>query len=212
MDKNVRWSQKIEANVKMIKLLLEKEGYHVKYDGSNLVIAYNQSCNKKDLEQFKRQILPFIKHPEKRKEAVELINGYFVRDCYKRIVSIISRNPDIDHRSIAKKINRKKCHRKLKALVDAGLITKKGKIGESFKYKVTAAGLVLPDTAEKEKPQKGEVIAVGPGKILENGQRAEMSVKVGDKVVFRKYSPDEIKIDDQEYYVIRDEDIIAIIE
>mgnify|MGYP000604332157 CR=1 FL=1 len=67
---------------------------------------------------------------------------------------------------------------------------------------VTAAGLVLPDTAEKEKPQKGEVIAVGPGKILENGQRAEMSVKVGDKVVFRKYSPDEIKIDDQEYYVI----------
>ncbi len=77
---------------------------------------------------------------------------------------------------------------------------------------VTAAGLVLPDTAEKEKPQKGEVIAVGPGKILENGQRAEMSVKVGDKVVFRKYSPDEIKIDDQEYYVIRDEDIIAIIE
>ncbi|MDD4607370.1 MAG: co-chaperone GroES [Patescibacteria group bacterium] len=77
---------------------------------------------------------------------------------------------------------------------------------------VTKAGLVLPDTAEKEKPEKGEVLAVGPGKILTTGQRAEMSVKVGDQIVFKKYSPDEIKIDDQEVYVIRDEDIIAIIK
>jgi len=77
---------------------------------------------------------------------------------------------------------------------------------------ITKAGLVLPDTAEKERPEKGEVIAVGPGKLLENGQRAKMSVKVGDKVVFKKYSPDEIKVGNEEVYVIREEDIIAVIE
>lgn len=77
---------------------------------------------------------------------------------------------------------------------------------------VTKAGIVLPDTAEKEKPEKGEVIAVGPGKLLDNGQRAPMSVKVGDKVVFKKYASDEVKIDDTEYFVISEEDIIAIIE
>lgn len=75
----------------------------------------------------------------------------------------------------------------------------------------TRAGIVLPQTAE-EKPEKGEVIAVGPGKILENGQRASMSVKVGDKVIFKKYSPDEIKIDKEEYLIISEDDILAIIE
>lgn len=75
----------------------------------------------------------------------------------------------------------------------------------------TKAGIVLPDTAEKEKPEKGEVLAVGPGKLLENGERAEMSVKVGDKVVFKKYSPDEIKIGQEEYLVIDEGDIIGII-
>lgn len=77
---------------------------------------------------------------------------------------------------------------------------------------VTKAGLVLPDTAEKERPEKGEVVAVGPGRFLENGQRVEMEVKKGDRVVFKKYSPDEIKIDGEEMYVIKEEDIIAIIE
>lgn len=77
---------------------------------------------------------------------------------------------------------------------------------------VTKAGIVLPETAEKEKPEKGKVLAIGPGKLLENGQRAEMSVKVGDKVIFKKYAPDEIKVDDQEYLVISDDDIIAILE
>ncbi|MFN3301623.1 MAG: co-chaperone GroES [Patescibacteria group bacterium] len=76
----------------------------------------------------------------------------------------------------------------------------------------TRAGIVLPDTAEKEKPEKGEVVAVGPGKLLENGQRAPMSVKVGDKVIFKKYSPDEIKIDKEEFLVIEESDIIGIIE
>ncbi len=76
----------------------------------------------------------------------------------------------------------------------------------------TPSGLVLPETAEKERPEKGEVIAAGPGKLQDNGQRSPMSVKIGDQVVFKKYSPDEIKINGQEFYVIREDDIIAIIE
>lgn len=77
---------------------------------------------------------------------------------------------------------------------------------------ITKAGIVLPDTVDKEKPEKGEVIAVGPGRILENGQRSSMSVQVGQKVLFKKYSPDEIKVDGEEYLVISDTDIIAILE
>ena len=77
---------------------------------------------------------------------------------------------------------------------------------------VTKAGIVLPDTVDKEKPEKGEVIAVGDGKLLENGQRAPMSIKVGDIVMFKKYSPDEIKIDEEEYLVISEGDILAILE
>jgi len=77
---------------------------------------------------------------------------------------------------------------------------------------VTKAGIVLPDTAEKEKPEKGEVIAVGPGKILDNGHRSPLSVKTGDKVLFKKYSPDEVKVDDEELLVVSEEDIIAVIE
>lgn len=76
----------------------------------------------------------------------------------------------------------------------------------------TKFGIVLPETAEKEKSEKGEIIAIGPGKLLENGQRAAMSVKVGDVVLFKKYSPDEIKIDKEEYLVIDETDIIGIIE
>lgn len=76
----------------------------------------------------------------------------------------------------------------------------------------TKAGIVLPDTADKEKPEKGEVVAVGPGKLLDSGERAQMSVKVGDKVIFKKYSPDEIKVDDEEYLVLQESDVLAIIE
>ena len=75
----------------------------------------------------------------------------------------------------------------------------------------TPGGIFLPQTS-KEKPEKGEVIAVGPGKLLENGKRAGLSVKVGDKVVFKKYGPDEIKIEDKEYLIISEEDILAILE
>jgi len=75
----------------------------------------------------------------------------------------------------------------------------------------TKSGIVLPDTVDKEKPEKGVVEAIGPGKLLDNGQRAGMSVKVGDKVMFKKYSPDEIKIEEEEYLVIEEGDILAII-
>lgn len=77
---------------------------------------------------------------------------------------------------------------------------------------VTKSGIVLPDTVEKERPEKGEVVAVGEGRLLNDGQRAPMSVKAGDVVMFKKYSPDEVKIDGEEYLVISEDDIIAIIE
>jgi chaperonin GroES len=77
---------------------------------------------------------------------------------------------------------------------------------------ITKSGIVLPDTIDKEKPEKGEVVAVGEGKILDNGQRSLMSVKVGDKVMFKKYSPDEIKVDGVEYLIISESDILGILE
>jgi chaperonin GroES len=77
---------------------------------------------------------------------------------------------------------------------------------------VTKSGIVLPDTAEKEKPEQGEIIAIGPGKLLENGQRAPMSVAVGDTVVFKKYGPDEVEVDDEEYLILAEEDILATIK
>ena len=75
----------------------------------------------------------------------------------------------------------------------------------------TKGGIILPETVEKEKPEKGEVIAIGPGKLLENGSRAAMSVKVGDKVVFKKYSPDEIKVDGQELLLLEESDLLAVL-
>lgn len=77
---------------------------------------------------------------------------------------------------------------------------------------VTKSGIVLPDTVDKEKPEKGEIIAIGPGKLLDDGKRAPMSVKVGDKILFKKYSPDEFKLDDEEILVVSESDIIAVIE
>jgi chaperonin GroES len=75
----------------------------------------------------------------------------------------------------------------------------------------TAGGIVLPDTA-KEKPQRGKVIATGPGKLLESGKRGEMSVKKGDEVFYGKYSGTEIKIDGEEYVILKETDVLAIIE
>lgn len=79
------------------------------------------------------------------------------------------------------------------------------------KDEVTKSGIVLPDTVDKERPEKGEVVAVGPGKMTAEGKRIEMSVREGDKILFKKYSPDEIKIEGQEVLVISEGDIIAIL-
>ena len=78
--------------------------------------------------------------------------------------------------------------------------------------KTTKSGIVLPDTAEKEKPIKGKVIAVGEGKLNEKGERNLMSVKVGDVVLFKKYGPDEIEIEGKKYLVGEENDILAIIQ
>ncbi|MGQ9575315.1 MAG: co-chaperone GroES [Thermoguttaceae bacterium] len=72
----------------------------------------------------------------------------------------------------------------------------------------TAGGIVLPDTA-KEKPQRGTVLAVGPGKLLDNGQRAELSVAVGDEVIYGKYAGTDIEIDGREVKILRESDVLA---
>lgn len=75
----------------------------------------------------------------------------------------------------------------------------------------TAGGIILPDTA-KEKPQEGKVIAVGTGRILENGQKVELEVKVGDRVIFSKYGGTEVKHKGKEYLILRESDVHAIVE
>jgi chaperonin GroES len=75
----------------------------------------------------------------------------------------------------------------------------------------TAGGLYIPDTA-KEKPQKGEVVAVGPGRVTDDGKLQPISVKVGDVVLFDKYSGSKVTMDDVEYLIIREEDILGIVE
>lgn len=75
----------------------------------------------------------------------------------------------------------------------------------------TKSGIIIPETANQEKPEQGKVLAVGQGKLLKNGQRSQMDVEVGDIVIFSKYSPSEIKIDGKEYLVVSDEDVLAIV-
>ena len=74
----------------------------------------------------------------------------------------------------------------------------------------TASGIILPDTA-KEKPQEGEVVAVGPGKISDSGNTIKMTVKVGDKVLYGKYSGTEVTVGNQEYLIMKENDIFAIL-
>ena len=80
------------------------------------------------------------------------------------------------------------------------------------KEEKTASGIFLPDTAAKEKPQTGKVIAVGTGKVTENGTRIVPEVKVGEEVVFAKYSGTEVKLDGKEYLILSERDILAVIE
>jgi chaperonin GroES len=94
---------------------------------------------------------------------------------------------------------------KVKPLNDRVLVLR---IGEEEK---TTGGIIIPDTA-KEKPQEGKVIAVGPGKVNDEGKKITLDVKAGDKVLFGKYSGNEIRIDGVEHLIMREDDILAIIE
>ena len=76
---------------------------------------------------------------------------------------------------------------------------------------VIKGGIIIPDTA-KEKPTEGEVVAVGSGKMQDDGKRSPMDVKAGDRILFGKYSGTEIKIDDQDYTIMREEEILAVLE
>jgi len=77
--------------------------------------------------------------------------------------------------------------------------------------KKTKSGIIIPETIDKEKPEQGKVIAVGEGKY-ENGELVAPRVKVGDTIIFSKYSPDEIKVEGEEYYILKEENILAIIK
>ncbi|MFP7299933.1 co-chaperone GroES [Neobacillus niacini] len=74
----------------------------------------------------------------------------------------------------------------------------------------TASGIVLPDSA-KEKPQEGKVVAVGTGRVLENGERVALEVSVGDRIIFSKYSGTEVKFEGTEYLILRENDILAVV-
>jgi len=76
----------------------------------------------------------------------------------------------------------------------------------------TKSGILLPETAEKEKPEQGRVVTVGPGRKTEEGKIIPLEVKPGQKVLFTKYGPNEIKVDDKEYLIAKEEDILAILE
>ena len=76
---------------------------------------------------------------------------------------------------------------------------------------VRRGGIIIPDTA-KEKPQEGKVVAVGDGKILEDGKRVPLDVKVGDRVLFGKYSGSEVKIEDEDYLILKEEEILGVLE
>lgn len=95
---------------------------------------------------------------------------------------------------------------KIKPLADYILI-------ESIKEEEkTKTGILLPETAEKERPEQGKVIACGPGKKDKTGKFIPLEVKKGDKVLFTKYGPNEIKVEDKEYLIAKEEDILAILE
>jgi len=93
----------------------------------------------------------------------------------------------------------------LKPMGDRVVVKPKGR------EETTRGGIVLPDTAS-EKPQQGDVLSVGPGRLLDNGKRAELDVKVGDTILFAKYSGTEFKLDDEDLLILNERDVLAVIE
>jgi len=83
---------------------------------------------------------------------------------------------------------------------------------EPLEEETTASGIIIPDTASKEKPQKGKVIAVGPGRTGDDNERIPMEVKEGDTVLFTKYAPSEVKVDGKDLLVLNESDVLAILK
>lgn len=83
---------------------------------------------------------------------------------------------------------------------------------EPLREEKKKGGIILPDTVEKERSEKGKVVAVGPGKRDENGKRMPLEIKKGDVVLFTKYSPNEVKVDGKEYLIVKEDDVLAIID
>jgi len=77
---------------------------------------------------------------------------------------------------------------------------------------VTKGGILIPETVREDRPMRGTVVAVGPGKMNDKGERIAITIKVGLVVVFKKYAPDEVKVDDKEYFFIKEDDILAIVD
>ncbi|MCI0542478.1 co-chaperone GroES [bacterium] len=78
--------------------------------------------------------------------------------------------------------------------------------------KKTKSGIIIPETVDKEKPEQGKVVAVGAGRVTDEGKTIPVRVKAGDTVLFSKYGPDEIKVDGVEYYILREESVLAVIK
>ncbi|HEX9804402.1 MAG TPA: co-chaperone GroES [Candidatus Dojkabacteria bacterium] len=83
---------------------------------------------------------------------------------------------------------------------------------EPQEEQTTASGIVLPDTVDKEKPQRGKIIALGTGRVTEDGKKIAFNVKVGDIVIFKKYSPDEVEVDGKEYLIMEENDVLAVVK
>ena len=98
---------------------------------------------------------------------------------------------------------------KIKPLGDRILIES---LSEEERTKKTKYGIVIPETAEKEKPQEGKVVAVGHGRLLEDGTIKSLEVKSGDKVLYGKYSGTEVKVDGEEYLILKEEDVLAVVK
>ncbi len=118
----------------------------------------------------------------------------FLRDGISNLVS--------KHQKDMKKIN-------IKPLADRVLVEA---LPEHERGKETKSGIFIPETVDKERAEQGIVVAVGQGKTTDEGKIIPMSVKVGDKVIFAKYGPDEIKLDGKEYFILNESNILAVIE
>lgn len=103
-----------------------------------------------------------------------------------------------DTKNTKKKINIEPLHDRVLVSID-------------MKDEMTKSGIIIPETVSKERPEEGVIIAVGKGKKLDDGKLVPLSVKVGDRVLFSKYGPDLVKVDGVEYYILREESILAIL-